>query len=297
MLLPLNETAGNKQPMKFAKTVLVFGGPYSNLRAIDAMRQTADQLGIDAAHTICTGDVVAYCGEPEETVVAVRTWGCHVVAGNCEQQLAQNAEDCGCGFDADTACNRMAKDWYSFAQQRISPHSRAWMAALPDHLDFSVAGRTCRVVHGGIDLVNRFVFGSERDLIAQELAKADVDVVIGGHAGLPFIAQVGARLWFNPGVIGMPANDGTPDVWYGLIEIDGADVMFTTHRLAYDHAPAAAATRAGGHADAYAAALATGLWPSLDSLPPDERTATGRAIQPQSLRLPAKVGLPDYVSA
>jgi hypothetical protein len=52
--------------------VLVFGGPYSNLRALQALRQRADELGIPASHAICTSDVVAYCAEPEETVQVIR---------------------------------------------------------------------------------------------------------------------------------------------------------------------------------------------------------------------------------
>ena len=44
--------------------VLLFGGPYSNLRATQAMRAEADRLGIPADHVICTGDVVAYAAAP-----------------------------------------------------------------------------------------------------------------------------------------------------------------------------------------------------------------------------------------
>ena len=109
----------------FTTPLLVFGGPYSNLRALEAMRARAAVLGIAPAQTICTGDVVAYCAEPEETVAAIREWGCHVIAGNCEEQLAAGADDCGCGFDAGTACDRAAKDWFSYAKPRISEASRA----------------------------------------------------------------------------------------------------------------------------------------------------------------------------
>ena len=112
-------------------------------------------------------------------------------------------------------------------------------------------------------------------MIAEELAKAHADVaadvVIAGQAGIPFISRIGARIWFNAGVIGMPANDGTPDVWYGLIRIEGDEVVLSTHRLAYDHNGAAGSMRRWGHANGYARSLVTGLWPSLDVLP--ERSA------------------------
>lgn len=266
--------------------LLVFGGPYSNLRALAALRARAQELGIPASSCICTGDVVAYCAEPEETTQAIRSWGCPVIAGNCEEQLAEAADNCACGFEAGTECDLLAKGWYPFANARMSPESRAWMAALPKTLTFTAGGLTYRVIHGGVDVINRFVFASQREVLAEELGRADADVIIAGHAGVPFIEKVGRGAWFNPGVIGMPANDGTADVWYGLIRIDGSHVALSTHRLTYDHHDAAAAMRRFGHANGYARTLVTGLWPSLDVFPPAERAATGRRIRPRTMRIP-----------
>jgi predicted phosphodiesterase len=269
--------------------VLVFGGPYSNVRALAAMRERADELGIPPSRSVCTGDVVAYCVEPEETTAAVREWGCHVVAGNCEEQLAAGSADCACGFEEGSECDRLAKGWYPFANQRISAASRGWMAGLPSMLRFRVGGLSFRVIHGGVRQVNRFVFASQRDVLAEELAWADADVVVCGHSGLPFVEKVGRGVWFNPGVIGMPANDGTPDVWYGLIGNEGGQVVLSTHRLSYDHVAAAAGMRRFGHANGYARSLITGLWPSLDVLPPTERAAAGKKIRPRTLRIPVRL--------
>ena len=104
--------------------LLVFGGPYSNLSALSALRARARALEVRPHHCICTGDVVEYCAEPEETVLAIREWGCKVISGNCEQQLAASAPDCGCGFKEDSECDRLAKGWYSFAAKHISSQTR-----------------------------------------------------------------------------------------------------------------------------------------------------------------------------
>ena len=197
--------------------LLVFGGPYSNLRALAALRERADELGIPPSQTICTGDVVAYCAEPEETTQAMRDWGCRVIAGNCEEQLAEASDNCACGFEEGTECDTLAKGWYPFANARMSAESRAWMAELPKTITLNAGGLTFRVIHGGVGVINRFVFASQRDVLAEEMQQANADVVIAGHAGVPFIEKIGRGVWFDPGVIGMPANDGTPDVWYGLI--------------------------------------------------------------------------------
>jgi predicted phosphodiesterase len=265
--------------------LLAFGGPYSNLRAVLALREVADRLEIPASRTICTGDVVAYCAEPEQTVAAVRTWGCHVVAGNCEEQLAVAAQDCACGFEPGSECDLLAKGWYPFANKVVSPESRSWMAGLPRTIHFTLAGLKFKVIHGGNAEINRFIFASQRRVIAEELAGQDADIVIAGHAGVPFIGTIARRVWFNPGVIGMPANDGTSDVWYGIVDLQDGAVSLSIRRLRYDCHGAAAAMRRCGHADGYARTLVTGLWPSLDILPPAERAATGQKLRQRTLRI------------
>jgi predicted phosphodiesterase len=278
--------------------VLVFGGPYSNVRAVTALRAVARDLGLPPERCICTGDVVAYCVEPEETVAAMRDWGCPVIAGNCEEQLAAGGGDCGCGFEEGTECDRLAKGWYAFADARISHASRAWMAGLPRTLGFTYGSLSFRVVHGGVDRINRFLFASQRADIAGELEAADADVVVAGHAGIPFIERIGRRTWFNAGVVGMPANDGTPQTWYGLIRAEEGAVALSTHRLAYDHLGAAAAMRCCGHANGYARSVVTGLWPSLDVLPAAERAATARRLRPHTVRLAPRAGMePQEVRA
>jgi predicted phosphodiesterase len=267
--------------------MLVFGGPYSNLQAVEALMAQARLLAIPPERIVCTGDVVAYCGHPEETVAAIRAWGIHVIQGNCEEQLAAAADDCGCGFDEGSTCDRLAKSWYEFANARLSSESRRWMGSLPRQLDLSLAGSRVRVVHGGVERINRFLFASQRDELAAELESSGADIVLAGHCGIPFLRQIVGRVWFNPGVIGMPANDGTPRVWYGLVEKpvepnEEKNLRFSLHPLSYDHEKATAAVRAGGYADPYAEALSTGRWPSLDVLPATERAMSGCPLAPRS---------------
>jgi predicted phosphodiesterase len=108
------------------------------------------------------------------------------------------------------------------------------MAGLPRTLRFTLAGLTAQVIHGGVTQINRFVFPSECAAVADELERTDADILIAGHCGIPFIERAGRRIWFNPGAIGMPANDGTPDTWFGLIRSKTGNVVLSTHRLAYD---------------------------------------------------------------
>jgi diadenosine tetraphosphatase ApaH/serine/threonine PP2A family protein phosphatase len=267
--------------------VLAFGGPVSNLQATRAVLARARELGIPPGRVICTGDVVAYCGDPDATARLVRDSGIHVVMGNCEESLGLEAEDCGCGFAEGTACDALSRQWYVHARDSLSAGAKAWMRALPRRIDFQFAGRSFSVVHGGVSAINRFIFASASDAaFTAELDAAATDAVIGGHCGLPFTRVIDGRVWHNPGIIGVPANDGDTRVWYSLLSREGASgIRLSHHRLAYRHEAAARRMRETGLPEDYARALETGLWPSLDVLPEAERNAAGRPVRLQSVCL------------
>lgn len=260
--------------------VLVFGGPYSNLQATQAMRAVAIQRGIEPERCICTGDVVAYCANPVETVHEIRDWGCAVLAGNCEKQLAEGADDCGCGFGSGTTCDRLSASWYAFAAAALGAEARAWMRELPDMLTFDQGAGRVAVLHGGLTDISRFLwptspvaeFAEELRAISTCLSGSGQDGgqisrVLAGHCGLTFERNIGAVNWANAGAIGMPPNDGTPATRY--IILDNGQV--SVHRLDYEYNTAAHAMERAGLTQGYQLALRSGHWPSEDVLPSDLR--------------------------
>ncbi|MBW4708750.1 metallophosphoesterase [Roseobacter sp. YSTF-M11] len=249
--------------------VLLFGGPYSNLHALQALLAVATRLGIAGRQMICTGDVVAYGGAPRETVAAIRRCGATVVAGNCEKQLARRAPDCGCGFEEGSACDLLSLGWYPFADRQIDAKARAWMGACPDIVSFRHQGARYAVIHGGLTDIARFIWPNSPDAVLQaEWAEIEdeigpVDHVVAGHCGLAFLRDTPRGSWINPGVIGLPPNDGRQQTRYGIL--DGGEVQI--HRLSYDAEAACDAMRAGGLTQGYDTALLSGYWPSEDVLP------------------------------
>jgi hypothetical protein len=260
--------------------VLVFGGPYSNLEAAQAIRAEAERLGIPPARTICTGDIVAYCADPGATVALIRDWGIPVVQGNVEEQLGAGAEDCACGFTPGSACAALSAQWYAHAERQITQDDRRWMAGLPRLVRFTLAGRRLAAIHGGVSRINRWVFASTpAEEKRAEIALAGAEGIVAGHCGLPFVDFPGNHLWCNAGTVGMPANDGTPRIWYALLTPESCGAVAIELRpLNYDYAAAAQKMRQTGLAEAYAQALETGLWPPVDILPAAERAAAGRPL-------------------
>ncbi len=252
----------------FEGPVVLCGGPYSNLQATQAMVAAAGDRPV-----ICTGDVVAYCADPAATVELVRASGWHVIAGNCEQQIAEGADDCGCGFGDGTACDLLSRGWYPHALAATGQEARDWMAALPEVATFVQDGRRYAVVHGGGTAVNRFIWPSsadsdfEAEIAAVERMTGPLDGVVAGHCGVAFNRCVGRHHWINAGAIGLPPHDRRPETRYAVL--DAGEV--TIERLAYDHDGARAAMEAAGLQQGYDAALSSGVWPSEDILPPELR--------------------------
>ncbi len=261
-------------------TILVFGGVYSNLQALEALKSVATTKGFSPENIICTGDLIAYCAEPEACVQLIKDWGIHVIAGNVELNIRQGLDDCGCNFNEGGRCDLLSKQWYPFAKASLSKDSLEFISHLPEFLRFTVGGKSCLVVHGSYTDTSHFVFKSTPWEIKQrQFDLADVDTIIGGHCGLPFEDSKDGKQWFNPGVIGMPANDGTSRVWYGLIDADQGIISQSLVPLNYDHQKAAHLMKSAGLPQSYAATLETGLWDNCEILPETETALRGIIIQ------------------
>lgn len=254
--------------------VLLFGGPYSNLQATQAVLAQGASRAIAPGAMICTGDVVAYCAQPVETVQALRTAAVHVVAGNCEKQLASGAGECGCGFEEGSVCDLLSTAWFDFANAQVGASDRAWMATCPDTLSFQHQGARYAVLHGGATDVARFIWSTSPEAVfAQEWETLQdkigpVDHVIAGHSGIPFMRQTPWGRWINVGVIGMPPHDGCQQTRFGVL--DGGEVLI--HALRYDVDGAFDQMQRAGLTQGYHDALRRGYWPSEDVLPGDLRT-------------------------
>ena len=266
--------------------LLIFGGPYSNLAATRALRDVAVKLAIPPQRIVCTGDTVAYCSEPEETVNLIREWGVHVVLGNCEESLASRAPDCGCGFEAGSTCSALSDQWFRYAEARISEGNRSWMGQLPVSLTFQLGSQRFSCVHGGVESINKFLFASTPDAekIAElSLLSKDIDGLITGHCGIPFGQMIERRVWLNAGVIGLPANDGTADGWYLVIDPVDNMIKGEWHRLSYPAEQTRQAMLDAGLVNGYADTLISGLWPSEDVLPAEEKKNRGKALEIEPL--------------
>ena len=256
--------------------LLVFGGVYSNLQALEAMKQIADDKRIASENIFCTGDVVAYCAQPEECVQVVKEWGINSIAGNVELQLGAGEADCACDFTKGGRCDTFSRQWYPYAQTQLSEDSLAWMRSLPEFITFKYAGHTVCMLHGAYHYTSEFIFESTDWSIKQSNFKdAGATVILAGHCGLPFSQTKNNLHWLNAGVIGMPANDATPRVWYMILNDDQNQLHYHHCAMNYNHLLASQLMNEKSLTPAYASTLRTGLWDNMEILPAHEATRQG----------------------
>lgn len=260
--------------------LLLFGGVYSNLQALEAIAEIAKKEEIAPENCICTGDIIGYCAQPEETVAFFRNWKARSIAGNVEIQLSENADHCGCDFSKGSRCDGFSQLWYPYAKSKLSTNSLLFISTLPEFIQFSYADKNITVVHGSYFNTSEFIFRSTPwENIAANFKATSSNVIIAGHCGLPFTTIHNGLQWHNPGVIGMPANDGNTAVWYMILDDKEGVLTFEHSAMNYNFNLAGSLMLENNLPKEYANTVLNGIWDNMEILPETEIRQQGQQIQ------------------
>ena len=199
------------------------------------------------------------------------------IQGNYEESLASGAEDCHCGY-TDPRDNHFAQISFNYTASRTSVEHKGWMATLPRHLRLTIGGRRVLACHGSPRRINEFLWSSTtpKPFIQRLLREHETDLIVCTHSGLHwsrFIEQ--GRGIVNCGALGRPANDGTPRVWFAIVEAAaGGALRVEFVPVHYDHERLAGEMAAEGLPPEFIETIRTGWWTCcLEVLPARERAA------------------------
>jgi diadenosine tetraphosphatase ApaH/serine/threonine PP2A family protein phosphatase len=227
--------------------------------------------------TFCLGDLVGYAPWPNEVVAAVRVRSIPTLAGNYDEGVGLDSDDCGCAYRTDDDKARGAES-ISFTNNTVSDDVRAYLRGLPRHLRVSYqAPRNpdalpleILMVHGSPRKINEYLFEDRPDRsFLRLMEEAGADVLLFGHTHKPFHkalsyevdGQTRTRHAINIGSVGKP-KDGDARACYVLMHLsEGASpsrpdrlrVEFV--RVAYDVERSARAVEESPLPDAFAEML------------------------------------------
>ena len=253
--------------------VAIFGGVYSNHRALEALLDDAARRGAEAL--CCLGDLGGFGPSPERVRPLLDQGAVRTIAGNYEESLAAGRDDCACGY-TDPRDNRFALLSYRYTAEHTSDEWKTWMRALPRRRRVAVGKREALLVHGSPRRVNEFLFASTTSdayletLLEQERCAA----LFCTHTGLHWHRRLpSGGDAVNVGVLGRPANDGDSRVWYCIAEDRGARLGVELVPLAYDRAALVAEMRRERLPEEFVETVLTGWWTTcLEVLPARERS-------------------------
>lgn len=250
----------------------LFGGVYSNDRALAAVLADARARGADA--TFCLGDLGGFGPHPDRAIERLREAGVASLRGNMDDTVGHDRDDCACGY-GDPRDLHFSQVSFDYTVRSTSAENKRWLAGLPEQRSIGLDGRRLLLCHGSPRRVNEFLWESTcGDTFLEHLGVAhDADVIACSHSGLPWHrALPSGRHVINVGAIGRPANDGRPGAVYAELESNGRiEVGF--RRVAYDPEAMASEMRAERLPGEFVETILTGWWTTcLENLPARERS-------------------------
>ena len=205
--------------------IAVFGGIYSNHLALAAALADAQARGVEAIY--CLGDLGAFGPFPDRVFPLLREHGVSCIQGNYDNSIGNDLADCQCGY-TDPRDNHFARISYAYTFANTSTENRAWMRSLPMQRRVLLGARRLLMCHGSPRKMNEFLWESTAstgflDHLARE---QDAEVILATHTGIKWRRDLaGGRLFVNVGVLGRPENDGTPRVWYAILDDGEAPLL------------------------------------------------------------------------
>jgi hypothetical protein len=199
--------------------IALCGGPYSNFAAVEEFLTATAAV----EHRFCLGDIGGFGPDPNRTLDLLRQAGVTCLQGNYDHAVGHGERDCGCGY-TDPRDQAFAQISYDYTYAQTAAHHRDWLRTLPPQIRLRWRDRTLLLCHGSPDGVNDFVWESTTGdgWIEDCLERYGVDGICATHTGIPWWRQVRNGFWFNVGVLGRPAHDGSPQVYYGLLQFPPA---------------------------------------------------------------------------
>lgn len=209
--------------------IALFSDIHANLPALEAVMNDMDKRQPDVVY--CLGDLVGYAPWPNEVIRMIREKHIPTIAGNYDQGIGLNSDDCGCAYKTDHE-KALGAVSISFTNKIVADDARTYLRSLPAHfrVEFQFGSRPFRLllVHGSPRKINEYLFEDRPESsFLRMMEQAGADIMAFGHTHKPYHKTLeyevnGEKRYrhaINIGSIGKP-KDGDPRACYVMLELD-----------------------------------------------------------------------------
>ncbi len=208
--------------------IALFSDIHANLPALEACLLNIEDQKPDAIY--CLGDLVGYNIWPNEVIHEIRLRGIPTIAGNYDQGIGLQSDDCGCAYKTDEE-KALGKVSISYTNFLVKEEERKYLRTLPAHIrvEFHLNQDKLNLllVHGSPRKINEYLFEDrEEKSLWRIMEHADADIMCFGHTHQPYHRILPTAPTENPhyrhainiGSVGKP-KDGNPQGCYAILTI------------------------------------------------------------------------------
>lgn len=245
--------------------IAVISDIHGNAVALETVLDDIRQAGV--AQIICLGDAIQGGPQPAEVVAHLRAAQIPVVMGNADAWLLTGIVT---GDEAiDPERERIMETVRSWSLSRLTSADQAFIATFQPTIDIALAPhQRLLCFHGSPASFDDIIVPNTPDEQALALlGEPEANILTGGHTHLQQLRRFGARLFFNPGSVGLAYDHQQTiepfraDPWaeYAILSVDNGCIGLEFHRIPFNVAALAHAYRTSGHPNTHRALAQYGL--------------------------------------
>ncbi|MFN3478905.1 MAG: metallophosphoesterase family protein [Thermodesulfovibrionales bacterium] len=211
--------------------IAILGDIHGNIEALKVAYDAAMAQNVERIYHL--GDLGGYAPFVNEVVDFLIEHHIEGVQGNYDDTVANDREHCGCRYE-DPLQAEMATQSFQWTKKHATEESKRYMKELPFEIAFTAHNRKVKIFHA-TPLKNNLYWYENRDedFFLHMARKADADIMIYGHTHIPYIKNIGDKIFINAGSVGKP-KDGDTRACLCIVEIMPDNVNTEFLRIPYD---------------------------------------------------------------
>lgn len=220
--------------------IAFFSDIHANLPALEAVLADIDLQKPDFVY--CLGDLVGYNVWPNEVTELIRQRNIPTLAGNYDEGIGLNSNECGCAYKSDEE-KGWGKQSISFTNEVVNDEVRSYLRLLPRHMSLRFENNeeviNLLMVHGSPRKINEYLFEDrpEKSLL-RIMEESDADIMLFGHTHKPYHRMLeyqkdgrsAYRHAINLGSVGKP-KDSDPRACYVIVTFNEDLSLFNSESV------------------------------------------------------------------
>ena len=243
--------------------IALFSDIHANLPALEAVLTDIDRRHAEEPFDsiYCLGDIGGYAAEPNETQELLQASGYPTLAGNYDENVGLDRDDCGCQY-VSAFDIKMSDVSFTWTRDHTTREHKKQLQALPHEFRFKAEGRRVLLCHGSPRSIVEYLFENRSDGYLRQFAHggkydAHADVICFGHTHVPYQRRVDDVEFINTGSVGRP-KDGDWRAGYRIVTLSETGVTSEQIRVPYDMEATCSRILAAGLPEYFADYLRTG---------------------------------------